>query len=82
MPIPQPRASRNKDRVNYRELAGIKQNAKRGLAVATKRGFVLRASRAKLDNIPTVPLGVREALNRSNKDKRYTTLGKKAILGR
>jgi len=58
-PVPQSRVSRNKDRINYRELAGIR-NAKRGSAA--KRGFALRASRAKLDNIPTVPSGVHEAL--------------------
>ncbi len=49
-PIPQPRASRNRDRVNYRELHGIRQYA--------KRGFILRASKAKLDNMPTVPLTI------------------------
>jgi len=46
-PIPQSRASRNRDRVNYRELHNTRQY--------TKRGFTLRTSKVKLDNIPTVP---------------------------
>jgi len=58
-PVPQPRTSgRVRDRVNYRELAGH-----------PKRGFALRASKAKLDSVPTVPKGVHEALNRPDKDK-------------
>jgi len=59
-PVPQPRASRNRDRVNYRELYSTRQYA--------KRGFALRASKAKLDNVPIVPSTVQEALNGPDKE--------------